>query len=234
MHPKPIDILNFRNCSLFTTEEYKIDSGNLHISKLSPGRSDKEIIPLELIDSKPRVSKKKNEQLIWASIISFMIGMLFIFIAISQKIPEQQIVGLVFVGISALFLIASLKLQTTSYTYFYANTTTQLFTIQESPSDGTDTAQKFVESLNKRINKPQRELNRKNKDDNYSEFLSHLDYLYNFGVITDNQYKIIQDKINTKLFGNTEPRKVKSSKTRKGQTGQTAKIIPLPVRDKII
>jgi len=218
MHPKPIDILNYSSCTLFSTQEYKLDSGNLHITDLSLGRNEKEIIPLDLIDPKPRISKKNNEQLLWASIASFTISLLLIALSISFNTQIQQLLGFGFLFIGAIFLIASLKMQTTSYTYYYANTTTHLFTINEPQSAENDLTKQFIQSLNRRINKPTMNYLKKTKQENYSEFLQHLDFLYNFGVLTDAQYERIQNKINVKIYGNTK------------NTKKTAEIIPLPLK----
>jgi len=218
MHPKPIDVLNYSSCTLFSTQEYKLDSGNLHITNLSLGKNEKEIIPLDLIDPKPRISKKNNEQLLWASIASFIISLLLISLSISFNTQIQQLLGLGFLVIAAIFLIASLNMQTTSYTYYYANTTTHLFTINEPQSAENDLTKQFIQSLNRRINKPTMNYLKKTKQENYSEFLQHLDFLYNFGVLTDAQYERIQNKINVKIYGNTK------------NTKKTAEIIPLPLR----
>lgn len=220
MRPSPIDILHFNNCSLFSSQEFKINNGSLHITDLSLGKVDKEVIPLDLIDPKPVVSKKNNEQLVWASITSLIIGMLFILLSISINIPVQQILGITFIGISALFLIASLKLQTTKYRYYYANTTTHLFTIHESQPSKTNYAKQFVQALNQRINKPEREYTNKTPKENRIEFIEHLEYLYNFGVITDMQYDRIQNKINAKIYG---------TNIREDNPIKSADIITLPI-----
>lgn len=226
MHHSAIDILNFSSCSIFSTQEYRIDSGNLHISNLSLGKNDKEVIPLDLIDPNPRISKKNNEQLIWAAIGSFAIGLLFIAMSMNVNTAIQQSFGFGFLGISAIFLIASLKLQTTSYTYYYANTTTHLFTINEPQPNEAEHAKRFVQALNKRIKKPNMNFQRKTQKENYSEFLEHLDFLYNFGVLTDIQYERIHSKINVKIYGIHNKENNKANK----QTRKSAEIIPLPVR----
>ena len=230
MHHKPIDILNFSSCSVFSSQEYKIDSGNLHITDLSLGRNDKEIIPLDLIDPKPRISKKNNEQLIWASVATFTMGLLFIVLSMSVNTAIQQTLGFGFLGISAIFLIASLKLQTTSYTYYYANTTTHLFTINEPQSNEADHAKKFVQSLNQRINKPSLNFQRKTKKENYSDFIEHLDFLYNYGVLTDIQYERIHSKINVKIYGGVNEAMDETFDEISNKTRKSADIIPLPLR----
>ncbi len=202
MQTNPIDILNFSSCSLFSSQEYRIDSGNLKITDLSLGKNNREVIPLDLIDPKPKISKTNDRQLIWASIISFIIGSLFIILAFSINIPIQQILGISLIGISAVFFIASLKLQTTSYTYFYANTTTQLFTINEAQSCDAENAKKFVQSLNQRLVKPKVVIStRKQNQRDHLEFIHHLDFLYNHNVVNDIQYERMRDKINEIIYG---------------------------------
>jgi len=218
MHPKPIDLLNYTSCTLFSTQEYRLDSGNLHITDTSLGRKEKEVIPLDLIDPNPRIRKKNNKQLLWASIASFTIGLLLTALSISFNTQFQQFLGLGFIVISAIFLIVSSKLKTTSYSYYYANTTTHLFTINEHQSAKNDLIKKFIQSLNCRIHKPTIKSPKTVKQKNFSEFSQHLDFLYNFGVLTDEQYKRIQDKIKVKIYGNTQ------------NTKKTADIIPLPLR----
>lgn len=218
MHPKPIDILNFSNSSLLSTQEYKIDSGNLHITDLSFGRNNREIIPLDLIDPKPKITKKSNEQLMWTSVGSFTVGLLFILLSLSFENQIQQSMGIGFLAISAIFLIASLKLQTTSYTYYYANTTAHLFTINEPQTGEKDIVIKFIQSLNQRINKPKLKGQRNFKKEERSEFFKHLDFLYNFGVLTDAQYERIHSKINVKIYGAVN------------ETRKTADIIQLPIK----
>ncbi|HIP94488.1 MAG TPA: hypothetical protein EYH20_04020 [Leucothrix sp.] len=230
MHHNPIDILNFSSSSVFSSQEYKIDSGNLHITDLSLGRNDKEIIPLDLIDPEPRISKKNNEQLVWASIATFTIGLLFIVLSMSVNAMMQQTLGFGLLGISAILFIASLKLQTTSYTYYYANTATHLFTINEPQSSESDHAKKFVQSLNQRINKPNLSFQRKTKKENYSDFLEHLDFLYNYGVLTDNQYERIHSKINVKIYGNIDETVCETLDEISNKTRKSADIIPLPLR----
>lgn len=230
MHRSAIDILNFSSCSIFSSQEYRIDAGNLHISNLSLGKNDKEIIPLDLIDPKPRISKKNNEQLIWAAMGIFTIGLLFITMSMNANTAIQQSLGFGFLGISAIFLIASLKLQTTSYTYYYANTTTHLFTINEPHPNAAEHAKKFVQSLNQRINKPNINFQIKTKKENYSEFLEHLDFLYNFGVLTDIQYERIHSKINVKIYGNHNKKTSQANNKANKQTRKLADIIPLPIQ----
>jgi len=226
MHPKPIDLLNYSSSSLFSTQEYLIESGNLHITDLSFGRNEKETIPLDLINPKPRITKKNNEQLIWASLASFTIGLLFILLSLNFSTQIQQTLGFGFFAISAIFLIASLKLQTTSYTYYYANTTTHLFTINEPQAGEKDLVIRFIQSLNQRINKPKWNFQRKTKEENHSDFMQHLDFLYNFGVLTDAQYERIHNKINVKIYGVANRDSTNEKRTRK-----SADIIPLPLKD---
>lgn len=218
-----IDLLHFNSCSLFSSQEYKIDSGNLHITDLSLGKTNKEIIPLDLIDAKPRIMRKNNKQLIWASVTSFLIGTLFTLFSHSISTPALQILVLAFVGIGTILLIASLKLQTTSYTYYYANTTTHLFTIIDSQSGDVDHTKSFIKALNKRIVKPQRDFQRNTEEESQTDFLQHLDYLYNYGVVTDMQYNRIQEKVNAKIFGININNRNKRS----------ADIIALPVKNKL-
>lgn len=223
MHHTPIDNLNFTRCSLFSSQEFSIESGNLHITDNSLGKNNKETIPLDLIEPQPKVSKKNDKQLIWAATTSFIIGLLFLISTISIEMPIQQILGFSFIGISFLFLLASSKLKTTSYTYFYANTTTQLFTIHDKHSGGVDdttqNAKKFIKSLNQRITKPKKTLNtRRTNKENYNEFIEHLDFLYNHSVITNIQYDRMQAKIQEVVYG------IKREKV-------LADVIPLPLNN---
>lgn len=202
MQTNSIDILNFSSCHFFSSQEYRIDSGNLKITDLSLGKNNREVIPLDLIDPKPKIAKTNDPQLILASIISFIIGTLFIILAYSINIPVQQVLGFGLIGISAIFLISSLRLQTTSYTYFYANTTTQLFTISEAQSCNSENAKKFIEALNNRLVKPKvMKSERKKNRETHNEFVYHLDFLYNHNVLNDIQYDRMKDKINEIVYG---------------------------------
>lgn len=209
MHHNSIDILNFNNCSLFSRQEYSIDSGNLSILDISLGKNNKETIPLDLIDPQPKISKTKDRQLVFASIISLVIGIVFIILATTINVPIQQFIGFCFIAVSALFLMSSLKLQTTRYSYYYANTTTPLFTIDEARSDSNENAKEFISSLNKRLKKPKVIVNsRKSDRKNYNEFMNHVDFLYNNKILNDVQYDRMQEKVNEVVYGIRKAKKM--------------------------
>lgn len=198
--------------SLLSSRLLKIDTNdNLQIVELSPLKNRNEVIPLDLIDAKPRITNKPDSQLMLFGIVSALASALFFISSIYANQPWSMAFAALFLLSSIGAIFTAFKKFTTVYIYQFANTNTPLFTLRESFSEN-EQIKTFTDTLNERITNLSEESieestdNNSNKstdknDDKHSQYANHLDFLYNHGVINDVLYKRINRKINEKIFG---------------------------------
>ncbi len=202
--------------TLLSSQVFKIDSkDNLQIVELSPLKNRNETIPLDLIDSEPKVSNKFDNQLVAFSLISALAACGFLFSAIYTSQLWAIPFSILFLLTSLTTAYASYRKKTTTYSYQFMDTNTRLFSLHESFSANKQ-VEMFVHALNERINKAHNEQDdlsvesdlQHSEDDGsisdeakQSQFTKHLDFLYNHGVVNDALYKRIDRKINEKVFG---------------------------------
>jgi len=206
--------------SLLSSQVFKIDSSNnLQIVELSALKSRNENIPLDMIDAEPKLSSKADRQLISFSIISAFLCATSLIAALYATQTWMIPFSVLFLLTSIVTAVASFKNKTIIYAYQYIDSNTPLFTLQES-SSGNKQVEMFSHKLSERINTVNqaqeiakekvksdiKELSdnmiaNTKEDDNYLQFRDHLNFLYNHGVVNDNLYQRIDNKIKEVVFG---------------------------------
>ena len=195
--------------SIFSSLELKIDKAkNLKISRFSLLKNESSIIPLDLINAEPSISKSPDLSLISLAFISFVTSAFLYFSSLDQNLFSNQLIAIFVFSLGLLALTASLIKHTKQYSFYYANTSIQLFKLKNISGDNSSVKQ-FVDQLSQRINSTKTEqiefdnTNRFNNDKNdiELEFTEHLDYLYNYGIINDVLYERISGKISEKVYG---------------------------------
>lgn len=206
--------------SLLSSQVFKIDtSDNLQIVELSPLKSRNESIPLDMIDAEPILSSKADRQLISFSIISAFMCIATLIASFYTTQTWMLPFSVLFFLTSIITSVASFKNKTIIYTYQFIDSNTPLFTLQES-SSGNKQVEMFSHKLSERIDTVNQEheiakekvksdikelsdnmIANTKEEDNYSQFRDHLNFLYNRGVVNDNLYGRIDNKIKEVIFG---------------------------------
>ena len=213
---------SLRYQSLFSNQEFKIDSNNnLHITELSPLKQRDEVVPLDLINPQLISKSRLNNQLLLLALASALTSSTFFAAAIFMGQLWGFAFAMVFLVFSIGTLIASYKNSTTSYQYRFANTETLLFSLSK-PSTQDHQFELFVNALNKRIisANEKSESNEISKTElNYkgitpfdnsveteiymqgkqSQYMKHLDFLFNHGIVDEVLYKRLNKKIDKKI-----------------------------------
>ena len=230
MKIKTVNQIFITNDSVFSTRKYKLENnGKLSIITLNAVHTRAETIPLDLIDPEPNIEHKPNNY--WA-LISLVISVSSIItFGVTDLISVPLLSALILLS-AALFVVA-LKNRMTTYTFFFANTQTKIFSIKGGETLAStneainDKADSFINNLKYaiyKINKkhvPQQKF--ENDKDKYDFIKNKLDDLYNYGVINNILYDRIKDNIREKT--NTQ----KLSK----QTKQLANVIVFEPRKKL-
>ena len=226
---------SLRYDSLFSNQTFEIDSeNNLRITELSALKRRKEIVPLDLINPQPISKKCLNKPLMLLALASTLASGAFF----ASTIFMGQIWAVAFAIVFWIFgmgtLVAAYKSRTTVYQYKFASTESLLFSISESSAQNQQ-VKMFVNVLNKRIislnEKSERSesmnitaLNEESITslDNTSEigiytqgkqsqYMRHLDFLFNHGIVNEVLYKKLNEKIDKRIadsesrFMNVEP-----------------------------
>jgi len=210
---------SLRYDSLFSKQEFKIDfANNLRITELSALKRRNEIIPLDLINPQPISKKRLNKSLLLLGLVSILVSSVFFASAILMGQLWTVAFAIVFWVFGVVTLIASNKNSTTVYQYKFVNTETVLFSLYE-PSSQDQQVKFFITALNKRINR----LNEKSelsetrfndeglkqldaideeeiyRQEKQSQYIKHLDFLFNHGIVDEVLYKMLNKKINKKI-----------------------------------
>jgi hypothetical protein len=214
---------SLRYSSPVSNHEFEIDSNNnLHITEsTSKNKDGHEIVPLDLINPQPKIKTHLNKNLMLLALTSALISSGFFASAIFMGQSWTVAFAIVFwmFGISA--IIASYNKRSKIYQYHLTNTNTRLFTLRESFTENTQ-VELFVNALNKRINNlsekseemsleetslndtgiaqldifGEKELYTQNKQ---SQYLVHLDFLFNHGIVDETLHQILSKKIDNKI-----------------------------------
>ncbi len=205
------------NRSFWSNQEIQVSKdNNLHITTCAFSKLDKNIIPIDLIEPQSTVKFKPDTHLIMFTVVSFFAALAF---AIPLPLASINLAislsfSLVFTGMGIASLIAAYKRSTRTYGFYFANTTTQVFTLRESEQN-KEAIQSFISKLTQQI-----EALKSSKPitiDGNVEFSQHLDFLYNHGVVNDVFYERINHNIYEKVNG-IEPKE------------HLAEVILLPVK----
>ncbi len=184
--------------SLFTTQELKInDNKELEVNKLSVNKASVNNIPLDLIETEPKITTKPSYQLLLLSILVGLSSIAFYFTTVKSTVFPVYIISGVFLLLAITTAVLAFKKRVTTYTFFYENSKTHLLTLHDSGTD-TPLIENFIIQLKNAIG---------NAKETYSvsinegEFTHHLDYLYNHDMVTDIAYQRIKNRINNKVLG---------------------------------
>jgi hypothetical protein len=184
------------NCSLLSSQEIKIDAdNNLQISTFNISKTVKNTIPLDLINPQPKITEHPNIHLLKLAFLSFITSIVFFLLSSEINYPIGQMISGIFALFCILFIIVSFTKKSVAYTFFYARTTTHLFTLHESQSNNK-LVETFVNQLTQQIKGSK---DTSTKGDKQTEYTSHLDFLYNHGVINDVFYERINHRIYEKV-----------------------------------
>jgi hypothetical protein len=210
---------SLRYDSLFSNQEFKIDSeNNLHITELSTLKRRNEIIPIDLINPEPISKKRLKKSLLLLGLASALVSSIFFAVAIFMSQLWTISFAIVFMIFGMGTLIASYKNSTSVYQYKFINTETILFSLSEPSSQGQQVGF-FIKALNNRISRlngkselsetgfndeglkqlgviDEEEVYRQEKQ---SQYIRHLDFLFNHGIVDEVLYKRLNKKINKKI-----------------------------------
>ena len=203
--------------TLWSSQEIKLDSdNNLSVTQLSFRHKRSNTIPLDLIEANPKVSQKPDTQLLGFSLACMLATVVFTVTAlnINPSASLALVLPVIFAGFSLAALIFAFKQHTRSYHFYFANTSTRIFKLEES-SQNRQIIRAFVRQLSEKI--AQLKQKQPISIDGDAEFTQHLDFLYNHGVVNDVVYERINQRINEKVNG-YEPEV------------HLAEVIPLPIK----
>lgn len=214
---------SLRYDSLFSNQKFEIDSkNNLHITELSALKRRNEVVPLDLINPQPISKKRLNKPLMLLALASVLVSGAFFASAILMGQLWAVAFAIVFWVFGMGTLIASYKNHTTVYQYKFANTETLLFSLSE-PSTQSQQVELFISALNKRIiclNETSEQSDSSDKTElseegitqldfteemeiytqgKQSQYMKHLDFLFNHGIVDEVLYKRLNKNINKRI-----------------------------------
>jgi len=218
---------SLRYDSLFSYQIFEIDNkNNLHIYKRSILKNCKDIIPLDLINPNPICKKSFNKPLMVLAFISILLACISVSLAVIISKLWLMISCTIFFIFGVVTLITSLRNKTTIYEYNFVNTKTPLFSLSNLTNIETQ-VHLFTNTLNKRIiylNEKNNKLIAKDKSilkeenctpldcnlfypnemDIYnkgrkSQYMKHLDFLYNHGIVEEALYERLHLKIDERV-----------------------------------
>lgn len=198
MHQQAIKNQFFNN-SLLSSQEIKIDeNNNLKVTSLSLSKKLSNTIPLALIDAQPKITQNPDRQLMMFALVNVLSSVIF-YLSVTKI---HQTLGIVISSLFMLFAILSFvtsyRRSSTTYTFYYKNTSTHLFSLRKSAFN-KNKVQVFADQLKQRI--LEAKVTHSNLTDESSKYTKHLDFLYNHGLVNDVVYERTNDKINEKLYG---------------------------------
>ncbi len=197
--------------SLLSNTEFNIDGmGNIGISKHSLIGKETSSIPLDLISPEPMVEHKIKVHHLAFSLISLFAGITFLSLSHINSLVWLNVMSGIFILFSSLSFAFALNNKETIYSFFFENTNTKAFSITDdqtvfvSSDKAISQCEAFIQNLRKDIlNKGThyQTQNFKSNDDKYLVLKEKLDEIYNYGVVNETLYKIIEDNITDKIFG---------------------------------
>ncbi len=214
-----LDSLQYQ--SPVSNHEFKIDSeNNLHILEQSILKDRRDTVPLDLINPQPIIKNHLDKNLILLALASVMASSIFFISAIYMGHLWPFSFALVFGLFGIGSIVTAQKSRTKIFQYQFVNTNSPLFTLHV-PSTKKVQVEFFVNALNKRIiavnKKSENNGNVQSRDnkfvslqnsndereiytnEKYSQYIKHLDFLFNHGIVDEVLYKKLQGKINSRI-----------------------------------
>ena len=212
---------SLRYQSPVSKQEYKIDhENNLHICEKSILKDRRDIVPLDLMKPQPIIKKHLDKNLMILALMSAVVSGFFFVSAIYLGHLWTVGFAIVFWLFSIGSIVAAHKNRTKTYQYQFINSNSPIFILRE-PFNNKTQVRRFVSALNKRITavniKPKNSEIVQLVDDKlfstlgsnkergmsvegkFSQYIKHLDFLFNHGVVDEVLYKKLQEKINNKI-----------------------------------
>jgi len=208
---------SLRYDSVFSNQKFEIDSkNNLHITELSALKNRNDVIPLDLINPLPTNKKRLNQPLMLLALASTLASSAFFASAVLMGQLWTVAFAIVFWVFGMATLIASYKNRITVYQYQLANTGTLLFSLS-SPSTQNQQVELFIKALNIKIislTEKSEHMEFNEEDDvqvdidgemaiytqgKQSQYMKHLDFLFNHSIVDEVLYKRLYKKINKKI-----------------------------------
>ena len=225
--------------SLFSNQKFEIDSkDNLHITEQSALKSHNEVVPLDLINPQPTSDKHLNKPLMLLALASALASSAFFASAILMGQLWAVAFGIVFWVFGMGTLFTSYKNGTTDYKYKFANSEAFLFSLSQ-PSSQNKQVELFIHALNERIinlNENNEQSSSADKVESNgeildisdekevymrskkSQYMKHLDFLFNHGIVDEVLYKKLDKTINNRISDSENRFMTNDSDIFEGQT----------------
>jgi len=185
--------------SLLKSVQYKIEKEQtLTITTVSPYQSSIDLVPLDMINPKPKLEKIADKYLM-------ALGLILVMITISVNSLNQYInpslsvvLNVVLLALTVITLVLMFENKKEVATFYFVNTKTKLFSIVVSQSNTEDThplndTKRFVSTLIKRI----KDINQQDSNTKTVSFSKMtMAELFNYGVIDEFLYTRIENRIN--------------------------------------
>ncbi len=211
------DTLHYQG--LFTSKKYQIRIDNtLQSVEHSPLKNRNDTIPLKLINPQPNTRQKPDSHLVSLAIISALASSIFFLTAFYGNLLWAIIFGLVLLTASIAALISSFKNSTTIYDFYRENTNTRVLSLNKTLSEGAD-VETFMDILRSRISEVGENSNvsidkqpikrdeniyfdaeKNGYDEKKSQYIKHIDFLFNHGIVDEKLYKQLEKKIDNKVM----------------------------------
>ncbi len=241
---------SLRYHSPVSNQEFEIDSeNNLHIREQSILKNRCDIVPLDLINPQPIIKNRLDKNLMLLALASAMASSTFFISAVYMGHLWSVGFAIVFWLFGIGSIVTAYKNRTKIYQYQFANANSPLFTLHESFTKKVQ-VELFVNALNKRIiavgKKPDNNENIQLGDDKflsqlgssdereiyaegkYSQYIKHLDFLFNHGIVDEALYKKLQGKINNRI-ADSENRFIPEEKNSTDTQSYENNVINFPV-----
>jgi len=208
-------------------------------------RATSEKFPLDMIESTPHLTTKIDPQLLTAALVSALAAVVFLTLSATTNLTMLSVFGGLFVLTTIAATVIGLRNKMRSYTYFYTDSNTPMFTLTSKQAD-KDQVEAFVKNLNHSIKrstvdnenmktvkpsipslasqKPLKmEQSTNTEEQEYLAYTYHLDFLFASGLIDNESYLKVGNNISERVFG-----KKQSTESALAETNDTSNIINFP------
>jgi hypothetical protein len=165
-------------------------------------------IPLELIKYEPMTEYKLKVEHLAFSLAALFAGIVFIVFSLMTESLELSVFGSIFTLLSVASFAFALKYKGTVYSFFFASTKTKIFSIADDQTvsiesdESISQCEAFVKILKENIiNKNSHGQGFESNKDKFTFLKDKLNEIYNYGVVNETLYEIIEDAITDKIFG---------------------------------
>ncbi len=224
--------------SWFASKEYKLNHtdnslSHLSVSEASMNRATSEKFPLDMIEATPKITNTIDPLLLTFTLICVLASGIFLTLSATTGFSILSIFGGLFVLAAIASTIIAFRNKVQSYTYFYTDSNTPMFTLTAKQAD-KEKVDAFVKNLNDSIEQSTQDNQLmgtanpsqppvKTEEQEYLAYTYHLDFLFASGLIDDESYLKVGENISAKVFG-----RKKTSAEAVSKTNTTSNIIHFP------